>query len=856
MTIENRYNYRFIEKKWQQYWAEQNSFATQDTSDKPKYYVLEMFPYPSGRLHMGHVRNYTIGDVIARYKRAQGFSVLHPMGWDAFGSPAENAAMQHNIHPAQWTWQNIETMRTELKALGLSFDWGREFATCSVDYYRHEQKLFLDFLKEGFIYRKESYVNWDPVEQTVLSNEQVVDGRGWRSGAIVEKRKLKQWYFRITRFAEALLNDLETLSGGWPEKVLTMQRNWIGRSEGAELELRIIGRPDKITVFTTRPDTIFGASFIGISPQHPLAEELAKTDQELRAFIRECHQTGTAQELLDKAEKKGFLTGLQVQHPFEEGRLLPLYVANFVLMEYGTGAIMGVPAHDERDHEFALKYGLPIQQVIAPIATDKKIDIHRQPYTGHGTLIHSYFLNGLTVEEAKDRLIQLLEEKGIGRRQVTYRLRDWGISRQRYWGCPIPIIHCSCCGAVPVPVKDLPVILPEDVCFDKPGNPLDHHPTWKHVACPSCGQEAVRETDTLDTFFNSSWYFARFCSPQSEEVFDRQAVEKWLPVDQYIGGIEHAILHLLYARFFTRVLKKCGYLSFDEPFKALLTQGMVCHETYRTEKGEWVYPTDVVLTKTGEAYHAKSGEKIIRGRSEKMSKSKKNIVDVASILQEYGVDAARLFVISDTPPERDLEWTDDGIQGVWRFLHRIWRQVMVLISVKNKAPLVAADPVSDRALLKQVHKSLQAVTKDLDTFGLNRYVARLHELANVLGGLPAPHTLSQTTLQQAIEIFLIMLNPVAPHLAEELWQQAGHNDSLTQVAWPQVHPLYVQEETLTIAVQVNGKVRGTLEISANHPQTELEQQAQQLPTVKAALAGKAVQKVIIVPGRIVNIVTS
>ncbi len=854
MTEDKRYDATALEKKWQHYWEENQCFKASEEDGLPKYYVLEMFPYPSGRLHAGHVRNYTIGDVVARFKKAQGFAVLHPMGWDAFGSPAENAAIQQKIHPATWTYQNIDSMRQEFKALGFSFDWSREIATCSPDYYRHEQTLFLDFLKNKLIYRKESFVNWDPVDHTVLSNEQVVDGRGWRSGAPVEKRKLNQWYFRITDFANELLDDLQDLTGTWPEKVQTMQQNWIGRSEGAEIEFEVEEQTDKIRVFTTRPDTIFGVSFIGISPNHPLALKLAQNNPALQDFIDECNQSGTAQEILDKAEKKGFKTELIVKHPFAKELELPVYVANFVLMEYGTGAVMGVPAHDLRDHEFAVKYQLPIREVIQPLVVPKNHDVQKQAYGGEGNLINSEFLNGSDSNNALKLVIQELEAKGWGQKKTTFRLRDWGISRQRYWGCPIPIIHCQSCGVVPVPQSQLPVILPDDIDFDKPGNPLDRHATWKYVSCPSCQGAAVRETDTLDTFFNSSWYFLRFCSPHSEKPFDREKVEAWMPVDQYIGGVEHAILHLLYARFFTRALKKCGYLGFNEPFKALLTQGMVCHETYKTVKGEWVYPTEVVFEENGDLKHALSQEKIIRGRSEKMSKSKKNTIDVHSLLGEYGVDVARLFVISDTPPERDFDWTEDGIQGSWRFLNRVWRQIQSLIEAKS----IASDLIDDKALddetLKKLHKTLDDTTRDLENFGFNRYIARLRELSNVYGEIADLKIFSSNTLQQMIEIFLIMLNPVAPHLCEELWALSGHDESLTNVRWPCADPRYLKEEKVKIAVQVNGKMRGTLEIAIDCSQDELENQAQQMPTVIAAIDGKPIKKIIVVPKRIVNIV--
>jgi leucyl-tRNA synthetase len=620
-----RYNFSEVEARWQEVWRERGTFTVVTDPSRPKYYLMEMFPYPSGKLHVGHVRNYTMGDLLARYKRAQGFNVLHPMGWDAFGLPAENAAIASKIHPAAWTYANIATMRTQLQRMGLSYDWTREIATCHPEYYRHEQKMFLDFLERDLAYRKESWVNWDPVENTVLANEQVIDGRGWRSGALVEKRLLSQWFLRITRYADELVDALATLER-WPERVRVMQENWIGRSEGARILFRLDGRGDALDIFTTRPDTLFGASFCAIAPAHPLALELAATNPSLAEFVAECNRLGTSEAVLEQAEKRGFDTGVKALHPFLPGRALPVYVANFVLMEYGTGAIFGCPAHDQRDLDFARKYRLPVTPVVLPPGADRAaFAIADEAYTGDGTVINSDFLDGLGVAEAKRRAIERIEALQAGHGTIAYRLRDWGVSRQRYWGCPIPVVHCRDCGIVPVPAADLPVVLPDDVTFDRPGNPLDQHPTWKHTTCPRCGGAARRETDTFDTFFESSWYFDRYCSPRSERAFDRRDVDYWMPVDQYIGGIEHAVLHLLYSRFFTRALRDCGYLDLAEPFAGLFTQGMVCHETYRDADGLWLFPEEVRRGEGGTAVDRRD-RPVSVGRTEKMSKSKKNVV--------------------------------------------------------------------------------------------------------------------------------------------------------------------------------------------------------------------------------------
>jgi leucyl-tRNA synthetase len=851
-----RYAFKEAENRWQTEWESAGTFRADDVSDLPKYYVLEMFPYPSGRIHMGHVRNYTMGDVVARYKRARGYNVLHPMGWDAFGMPAENAAMEKRVHPAAWTYENIDTMRRQLKMMGLSIDWDREIATCHPDYYGHEQQMFLDMLEAGLIYRREAWVNWDPVDHTVLANEQVIDGRGWRSGAPVEKRLLSQWFFRITEYAQELLDALSTLER-WPEKVRLMQANWIGRSEGLRFAFDVVGKDataapagfEKIEVYTTRPDTIFGASFCAISPEHALAGKLAGNDPALAAFIEECGRMGTSEAVIEQAEKKGHDTGLRVRHPFIEGRTLPVYVANFILMEYGTGAIFGCPAHDQRDLDFARKYGLDVLPVVVP-EDEPDFAIGDTAYTGPGNLAHSEFLDGLGVDAAKAEIAGRMEATGTGRREVNFRLRDWGISRQRYWGCPIPVIHCDDCGVVPVPASDLPVVLPDDVTFDTPGNPLERHPTWKNVDCPTCGKPARRETDTFDTFVDSSWYFARFCSPKAETPTDRRSADYWLPVDQYIGGIEHAILHLLYSRFFTRAMKRTGHAGLDEPFAGLFTQGMICHETYRTEAGQWVEPADVVAGDDGTLVHAGTGVPVKAGRSEKMSKSKKNVIDPEDIITTYGADTARWFMLSDSPPDRDLDWTEAGITGAWRFVNRLWRLVT---SRAAALPPPGTAPEADAAELRRaVHAAIAGVTEDLEAFHFNRSVARIHELANTLSdaGADAPGG----ALREGLEAITLLAAPMMPHLAEELWKALGHGTLIAEASWPEADPALLVQDSVEIAVQVRGKMRGKIEVARDADQTTAEELALALPTVVAALDGDAVKRIIYVPNRIINVI--
>lgn len=851
-----RYNFKETESKWQSYWHNHNSFKVDVDPDKEKYYVLEMFPYPSGRIHMGHVRNYTLGDVVARYKKAMGFNVLHPMGWDAFGLPAENAAMDAGVHPGDWTYKNIEDMRAQLKTMGLSYDWDRELATCDPDYYKHEQKMFLDFLDNDLVYRKASWVNWDPVENTVLANEQVVDGCGWRTGAPVERRKLNTWFLKITDYAEDLRTALKDLDR-WPEKVRTMQENWIGKSQGMRLSWDLVDRDESIEVYTTRPDTLFGASFIGISPNHPITTELAAHNPALQAFVEKCNKLGTSEEAIEKAEKEGINTGLKVKHPLDPSWELPVYVANFVLMEYGTGAIFGCPSGDQRDLDFARKYDLPVVPVVCPKDVDPaEFVITDQAYTDDGIMINSRFMDGLTVAEAQKAIFEKCEADGIGTKETNYRLRDWGISRQRYWGCPIPIVHCDDCGLVPVPEAQLPVELPHDVSFDTPGNPLDRHPTWKHVDCPSCGKPATRETDTFDTFFESSWYFARYCSPKSEKGIDKEAADYWLSVDQYIGGVEHAVLHLLYSRFFTRALKKCGYLSAEEPFAGLLTQGMICHETYKDADGKWVQPSDTITQEDGQVIHKIDGRAIDVGPSIKMSKSKKNVVDPELIIATYGADTARLFMLSDSPPERDLEWSDSGVDGAWRYINRLWRLITEpKAPYAEKGTAMPADLSAEaKKTLSIIHKTIVAVRDDLDRFHFNKAVARLRELTNVLGALDGTTGSDSWILRHGYETLVQLLAPMIPHVTAELWAELGHDSILCEVTWPEADATLMVEDNVILPIQINGKRRDQLEVSKNADPKEIEALALALPKVQAALEGKQPKKVIVVPNRIINVV--
>ncbi|AOF89158.1 leucine--tRNA ligase [Sinorhizobium sp. RAC02] len=871
-----RYNPRDAEPRWQAKWNEENVFLTQNDDPREKYYVLEMFPYPSGRIHMGHVRNYAMGDVVARYKRARGFNVLHPMGWDAFGMPAENAAMQNKVHPKSWTYENIATMRAQLKSMGLSLDWSREFATCDVEYYQRQQHLFLDFLEKGLVYRKQSKVNWDPVDHTVLANEQVIDGRGWRSGALVEQRELTQWFFRITDFSQDLLDSLETLDQ-WPEKVRLMQKNWIGRSEGMLVRWEVssgagLTTEKDVTVYTTRPDTLFGASFLAISADHPLAREVSATNPEIMAFCEECRRAGTSLAALETAEKKGMDTGIRVRHPFDASVELPVYVANFVLMDYGTGAIFGCPSGDQRDLDFARKYDLPVVPVVMPKDGDAAtFAIGDEAYVGDGVMINSRFLDGLGTEEAFEEVAKRLSAATLGNapqgeRKVNFRLRDWGISRQRYWGCPIPVIHCDDCGVVPVPKADLPVKLPDDVTFDKPGNPLDRHPTWRHVACPHCGKDARRETDTMDTFVDSSWYYARFTAPWENNPTDPAAANAWLPVDQYIGGIEHAILHLLYSRFFTRAMQVAGHLDIKEPFKGLFTQGMVVHETYSRGEGakrEWVTPAEIRIEEADgkrKAVHLESGEEIAIGSIEKMSKSKKNVVDPDDIIASYGADTARFFVLSDSPPDRDVIWSEAGVEGANRFVQRVWRLVSEAAPVLKTVESHAGAEGEALAVSQAAHKTLKSVQADYDKLAFNKAVARIYEFVNTIAaplataaaGKASPELTS--ALREAVGILIRIVAPMTPHLAEECWREIGGEGLVAMTAWPSYDDRLVIENEITLPVQINGKKRADLTIARDADQSAVEAAVLALEAVQVALAGKHPKKIIVVPQRIVNVV--
>ncbi|MEM7070193.1 MAG: leucine--tRNA ligase [Pseudomonadota bacterium] len=868
-----RYPFSKVESKWQQKWLDSKCFKARN-STQPKRYVLEMFPYPSGHIHVGHVRNYTLGDVTARYWRAQGYNVLHPMGWDAFGLPAENAAIEHGIHPKEWTFSNIENMRKAMEPLGFSHDWSREVTTCSPDYTLQEQRIFLAFFEHDLVYRKEAMVNWDPVENTVLANEQVVDGKGWRSGVPVERRQLAQWFARTTSFSDELLEAIDALDH-WPSRVKIMQQKWIGKTYGTSVQFDIVEREIKaqaqsILTFTTRPDTLFGASFIAISPNHPLSEKLAESNQEIRDFITESNRTGTDEASLNTVEKKGIKTKIKVYHPFDQQITLPVYIANYVLMEYGFGAIFGCPAHDQRDFDFAQRYQLPLLVVVSkktvdtlasPQCTNEGTD--QLPYTGDGVIVNSRFLNGLDVETAKKKAIEELQKLNKGSSKINYRLRDWGISRQRYWGCPIPIIHCIDCKEVKVPEKQLPVLLPDDVEMGGSGNPLESHPSWKHVACPNCGRAAVRETDTLDTFYQSSWYFLRFCDPHNKnQPFDLKAVEHWMPVDNYIGGVEHAVLHLLYSRFFMRALKVCKMTNETEPFKGMFTQGMVCHQTFKNNIGKWIEPRDVIF-RSGNAYHRQTQEKLIVGGSTKMSKSKKNVVDPVDIVASYGADTVRLFAMSNSPPERDFEWSEAGVEGAWRFLNRLWRHCEDLNahikSMRSHGSFpedIDAKTCSKESysIMFKTHFSIKKVSQAIEEFHFNSAVAICHELLNAIVIDHKKGADYSFACHFATQSLLQLLNPFVPHISEELWAQSGHQEWLVKTSWPKFDEKWLQKDDITLVIQVSGKLRARLAINKDMSQSQIEKMALAERNVQRALSDREIKKIIYVPKRLLNIV--
>lgn len=838
-----RYNAQVTEPKWQAKWRDSQVFKAERDESRPKYYVLEMFPYPSGKLHIGHVRNYTMGDLVARYKAAKGFNVFHPMGWDAFGMPAENAAMKNNTHPGKWTYKNIAEMKEQFAALGLSLDWSHEFATCDVEYYGQQQALFLDMLEVGLAYRKNASVNWDPEDMTVLANEQVIDGRGWRSGALVERKELTQWFFKISEYADDLLEALDGLKN-WPDKVQLMQANWIGKSKGLQFKFETKGAPegfDALEVYTTRPDTLFGASFAGISADHPLAKAL-EGNPEVAAFTAECRRTGTSAEALEKAEKLGYDTGIKVVHPFDSSIELPVYIANFILMDYGTGAIFGCPAHDQRDLDFARKYELEVTAVVSPDGNE--FSVENDAFTDTGTLINSRFLNGLDIEPAKAEATKRIEAANMGEGKTVFRLRDWGISRQRYWGCPIPVVHCESCGVVPEKKENLPIELPEDINFDKPGNPLDRHPTWRNTACPSCGGEALRETDTMDTFVDSSWYYARFTSSNADTPTNLADADYWMNVDQYIGGVEHAILHLLYSRFFARAMVKTGHLPERcfEPFNALFNQGMVCHETYSTKDGKgrdvWHAPDELVAD--GEGYKLReTGEAITVGPSIKMSKSKLNVIDPIEQIEQFGADTSRWFVLSDSPPERDVEWTTSGAEASWKHMQRVWRMAVEIADETREG--------EDVALTKATHRAIQDVTAGYEGFAFNKSIAHLYQFTAAIAK-------SKGDRREAMRTMALLMQPITPHIAEECWELLGGKGLAVQASFPEFDASKLVEDSITMPIQINGKRRAEISVSKDASKEEVEKLALANDAVIKALGGGTPKKLIVVPGRIVNVV--
>ena len=860
--MDDRFNPKSVDKKWQDIWDKQNLFLSKVDHSKEKYYILEMFPYPSGKIHMGHVRNYTLGDVVARYKRAQNYNVLHPMGWDAFGLPAENAAIQNKTSPSEWTYKNIDEMKRQLKLIGLSIDWSKEIATCDKTYFKHQQKLFKDLFDSKLVYKKESQVNWDPIEQTVLANEQVIDGKGWRSGAEVQRKKLSQWFFKITDFAEDLLDGLFELKN-WPDKVKLMQENWIGKSIGCELELEIYDSKfkslnQKLQIYTTRPDTIFGATFCAISPEHPFNDQHCEQNINLKNFKKKYESTNLTEETLAKTEKEGIRLDFYVKHPLIKDKFLPIYVANFILMNYGSGAIYGCPAHDQRDLDFAIKYDLEVIPVILP--NNVKIDdfkIESEAYTGDGTLINSNFLNELTIKQAQEAVIKDLESKKIGNKKINYRLRDWGISRQRYWGCPIPIIYREDGEVICLSEKDLPIELPENIDLSKSGNPLENHPTWKYTTCPDTGMNAIRETDTLDTFVDSAWYFLRFCSPSNNnEPFSKEEVDYWMPVDQYVGGVEHAILHLLYSRFFTRALNKNGSIEFKEPFDGLFTQGMVCHETFRLKTGEWIMPKDV-YEKDNIYFQEKTGQEVICGPSESMSKSKKNVVDPEDIINNYGADTARLFMLSDSPPERDINWSLSGINGAYKFVQRFWRTIkncenVFEVNINNKPRSFSKNSETFR---KSVHKNLKSITNSIDNFQMNVSVAKIHELTNELSLFDCNEIDEKWSKKEALLILIRTIEPFMPHLAEECWKLIGNSKSIINESWPAYEEVLLNDEEKTIVLQINGKKKAELKMPDQSSEEEVFNSFMKLDNIKKLIQDESsINKKIFIKNKILNIV--
>ena len=843
----NKINLEEVDKKWQTFWSKKK-YQFKNTDKKKKFYCLEMFPYPSGKIHMGHVRNYAIGDVLARYKMMNGFNVLHPMGWDSFGLPAENAARENNLNPNDWTKKNIATMKHQLQLLGLSIDWDREISTCDEDYYKHQQELFIDFFNKGLVIRKETYVNWDPVEKTVLANEQVIDGKGWRSNALVERKKLFQWFFNISKFSEDLLKDLETLKE-WPEKVKLMQKNWIGKSVGCEINFKIHNSDKMINIFTTRPDTIFGATFLAISADHPFCDKF-KNSKYFIEFKKKCSQVGTTEEAIANAEKIGFKTDLTVKHPFINGKVLPVYVANFILMDYGTGAIFGCPAHDQRDLDFAKKYKLDIIPVVKSETNKGTND--NIAYTGKGIIINSDFLNGLSVDKAKEKIMEIIENKKIGKKRVSFRLKDWGVSRQRYWGCPIPMIYLKNGQVVPVDKDELPIKLPKDINMNFKGNPLDNHPTWKKTKYKKTGEEAVRETDTLDTFVDSSWYFIRFCSPKLEKKpFDEKSFNYWMPVDQYIGGVEHAILHLLYSRFFMRAIQLSNKeIKIKEPFKGLFTQGMVCHETYKNEKGKWLNPEEIKKNKTG--FISKiDGTKVLVGPSEAMSKSKKNIVDPESMIKIYGADAVRWFILSDSPPERDVQWSTEGVSAANKFIKRIWSLNDKVSNKEDKK----IDPIYEKKFLSKFNEYLFKISDLIEKFQLNVAIAKIYELVNLLEA-SLEHELGKKSLLESQKKLVKVMMPFVPHLCCECLVELEGKDFYEKLEWPKGDKNLIKDQEITLVVQINGKKRGLIIAKKDLDEKEVLIKAKKIDNIKKNLKDKKIVKNIFVKNKIINFITS